>query len=81
MERKPRTLAPEGVGEATHQRKQRDRTVTDVLIDKTIQIIRDANQDGTLSKSGQSADASSGELRGKIDTLLHHTTTERLIEW
>ena len=81
VERKPKVFAPQGVGEAQHQRRDRDRTITDVLIEKAQGLIRDANNDGSLVKSGQCPDASKGELRGKIDTLLHHTKTENLIAW
>ena len=63
--RRPRTLAPEGKGEVVHQRRERERTLTDVLIDR----------------AKQQSPEITGEIWGKIDTLLHHTTTESLIQW
>jgi hypothetical protein len=65
VERKPRTLAPVSVGEAVYQRNARARTLTDDLIDR----------------AKAQNNAISGEIRGKIDTLLHHTSTDRIVEW
>ncbi len=65
-ERHPKTLQPVGIGEAVHQRKDRPRTLTDDLIDKALA------QCPTLSKA---------DMRGKIDTLLHHTPVEKLVDW
>lgn len=65
VEHKPKILAPANSGEAHYARKERVRTITDILMDKA---------------KAQSPDAS-GEIRGKIDTLLHHITTETMIQW
>lgn len=73
-----KTLSPESSGEAVNQRRQRERTITDFLIDKAIALVQSANQN---DKSGQCPTASVGELRGRIDTLLNHTATEGIVNW
>lgn len=65
VERKVRTLNPVSSGEVVYARRERPRTIVDILVDKARE---------------QSPDIS-GEIRGKISVLLNHTTNDTLISW
>lgn len=63
--RKPKVIAPPSSGEAHYARKERVQTITDILV----------------AKAKQQSPEISGEIRGKIDTLLSHCDTQTMLKW